>query len=203
MEVRIKDNAITIEGYVNSVERDSKVLRSKDGEFVEQVVTGTWTKALEANKDVKLLFNHNESRDLGSNFELTEDTIGLKIRANITDEEVVKKGKKGLLTGFSFGFLPIKQRYEEAKEGLKRRFLEEIKLFEVSILDCTPAYNGTLCEVRSEEETVELRFTQTEDLKIVDLDKEAEEKRLLDESNNRLEIIKAKTKILKLKQLTR
>lgn len=197
MEIRIKDNSITIEGYVNAVERDSKVLRCKEGKFVEQILPGAWNKALESNKDVKLLFNHNENRDLGSNFELREDQIGLKIKATITDEEVVKKGKKGLLTGFSFGFLPIKEKFEDIKDGLKRRFLEEIKLFEVSILDCTPAYNGTLVEVRSEDEKVELRFEESNENTIVDEDK-------INEDNIKLqnEIRKIKLHNLKLKQRT-
>lgn len=102
------DNNILIDGYVNAVARDSRIMPSINGEFVEQVVPGTFHKALSRARNVDLLLNHNESRKLGSiiegNLKLFEDNIGLRAIATITDEEVIEKAIAGKLKGWSFGF---------------------------------------------------------------------------------------------------
>lgn len=152
MEIRA-DHAI-VEGYVTATGRDSRVLPSPNGPFIEQVVPGTFKRALKNAENVELRFNHQ--RSLGSvkdgNLELKEDNIGLYARATITDEEVIKKGRNGELRGWSFGFYSRKDRREPAGEGLSRRYLEEVDLREVSILDRKPAYIATSIEQRGEED---------------------------------------------------
>ena len=93
MRVQIRENSIEIEGYVNAVCRDSRVLIDRRGKFVEQIQAGAWQRALERENEVRLLFNHDNKRQLGStkdNVELWEDNIGLKIRSTISDEEVIE-----------------------------------------------------------------------------------------------------------------
>ncbi|MBP3931679.1 MAG: HK97 family phage prohead protease [Peptostreptococcaceae bacterium] len=164
MEIRMSDNTITVEGYVNSVARDSKPMHSPKGEFVEQVLPKVWTRALRKAEDVKILFNHIESRELGSiskgNLELYEDAIGLRVKCTIDDEEVVKKAKNNELRGWSFGFLTNKDKWEEINDNLQRRYLQDIDLLEVSLLTVEPAYAGCLAEIRSEGSTEEIRFNQ-------------------------------------------
>ena len=58
MKIEIRDNSIRIEGYVNAICRDSRVLPSPRGRFVEQIKEKVWERALEKAEDVKLLFNH-------------------------------------------------------------------------------------------------------------------------------------------------
>ena len=81
MEIRIKEDSVEIEGYVNAVERLSKPLPSRTGEFVERICKGAFQRALQRNDNVRLLYNHNWSRDLGGtkdgNVELFEEYIGL------------------------------------------------------------------------------------------------------------------------------
>jgi len=165
------DNNILIDGYVNAVARDSRIMPSINGEFVEQVVPGTFHKALSRARNVDLLLNHNESRKLGSiiegNLKLFEDNIGLRAIATITDEEVIKKAIAGKLKGWSFGFYLNNDRWETDSKGIKRRFLEDIELLEVSILDDTknPAYIATSIETRDNKEV--LREIRTADFNAV------------------------------------
>lgn len=165
------DNNILIDGYVNAVARDSWIMPSINGEFVEQVVPGTFHKALSRARNVDLLLNHNESRKLGSiiegNLKLFEDNIGLRAIATITDEEVIEKAIAGKLKGWSFGFYLNNDRWETDSKGIKRRFLEDIELLEVSILDNTknPAYIATSIETRDNKEV--LREIRTADFNAV------------------------------------
>ena len=108
MKINIRADSVEIEGYVNAIERNSKPLWSRMGQFIERICKGAFKKALKRNDDVKILLNHDPSRELGStkqgNLELEEDNIGLKARAIITDKEVVEKARNGDLVGWSFGF---------------------------------------------------------------------------------------------------
>ena len=169
MRIEIRSDSVVIEGYVNAVGRDSRVMKDrKTGKrFVEQIRPGAFKRALEQN-EVQLLLNHDEARNLGStetNLTLYEDSIGLKACAEITDAEVIEKAKKKKLRGWSFGFYERDASEEDAGNGLERRFVEEMELREVSIIDerKIPCYEGTSLEMRAEgkeivkSEVVEVR----------------------------------------------
>lgn len=159
MKIEIRENGLNLEGYINVSERPSKPLRDSEGQFIEVVREGVMGRAIQ-RRNIKLLFNHDLNRVLGdtnSNLQLQEDSIGLRFRAFITDSEVIEKAKKGLLKGCSFGFRALKQSKENIN-GICKRYLEDIELFEVSILDREPAYSGCLAEIRSlENEDLEVR----------------------------------------------
>ena len=161
MKILIRSDSVTIEGYVNAVERNSKPLMSRIGRFIERICKGAFSNALEKNDDVHVLLNHDWSRDLGStkqgNLELTEDSIGLHARAVITDKDVIEDARNGNLVGWSFGFEDIPDGVERAvdtESGLPLRKVKDMKLHEVSILNRakTPAYDGTLIMARSDDE---------------------------------------------------
>ena len=65
MRIEIRADSVTIEGYVNAVERPSKPLLSRFGRFIEKICAGAFGRALERNKDVRIFLNHNPERDLG------------------------------------------------------------------------------------------------------------------------------------------
>ena len=155
MRIEIRADSVLVEGYVNAVGRDSRPLLSSDGSrFVEQIVPGAFARAL-SKRDVDILLNHDETKKLGStqtNLTLIEDSIGLKARAIIKDSTVIEKARAKKLSGWSFGFYDINSRTEDISEGLKRRFVEDLELVEVSIIDDTlvPAYQGTSIETRAD-----------------------------------------------------
>lgn len=160
MKIEIRNGAeIRISGYVNAVERDSRVLPPEMGvgagsRFVEKVGAGAFKRAIERNPNVRLLFNHE--REIGSvsggQLKLREDNIGLHAEAVITDAEVVAAAKRGELRGWSFGFFGARSAWEDIGGDLKRRTLTDFDLSEVSILTKTPAYVGTSVEMRSADE---------------------------------------------------
>lgn len=157
MKVSIRADSVLIEGYVNAIERNSKPLMSRIGQFIERICKGAFSNALKRNDDVHVLLNHDWSRDLGStkqgNLELVEDNIGLHARAVITDSEVVEKARRGDLVGWSFGFQD-REVEQGVEHGLPLRAVRDMDLMEVSILDRTksPAYDGTLIMARSEDD---------------------------------------------------
>ena len=162
MEIRVKEDSVEIEGYVNAIERNSKPLMSRVGQFIERICKGAFKKALKRNDDVHILLNHDWSRDLGStkkgNLELEEDNIGLKARACITDSEVVQKARNGELVGWSFGFQD-REVENTLERGIPHRAVKDLDLAEVSILDKrkTPAYDGTLIMARDDSEEIHFR----------------------------------------------
>jgi HK97 family phage prohead protease len=114
---------------------------------------------LERAENVEILLNHDNNRLLGStkqgNLELYEDTIGLHARAEITDADVIQKARQGDLIGWSFGFTD-RDVEEKIEDGNRIRAVKDLNLYEVSIIDRSklPCYEGTLVEVRAEEEII-------------------------------------------------
>lgn len=157
MKLTIRSDNVTIEGYVNAVERNSKPLMSRIGQFLERICKGAFGRAIERNKDIHVLLNHDWNKDLGStakgNLELREDPIGLYAVTTVTDKETVEAAKNGDLVGWSFGFRDLDVETRE-EDGLPLRVVRDLDLQEVSILDRRkiPAYDGTLITVRAEGE---------------------------------------------------
>ena len=169
VEIRANNTAV-ITGYVNVTGRESRVLRDVNGEFIELIKPGTFKHALEKRDSVGLMFNHK--RPLGStkdNLELYEDNIGLYARALVSDPEVIEQAKAKKLTGWSFRFKKEKDSWETRDDGIRRRILEDIDLFEVSILDVTPAYIATSIELRDDGNQDLVEYRQSEDeIQVVD-----------------------------------
>lgn len=162
MKINVRADTVEISGYVNAVERNSKPLMSRIGQFIERICKGAFKKAIKRNNDIHILLNHNWERDLGStkegNLELNEDNIGLFARATITDPEVVQKARNGDLVGWSFGFAD-RDVQNTLENGIPTRAVKDLDLYEVSILDRTksPAYEGTLITARAETNEIHFR----------------------------------------------
>lgn len=155
MRIEIRNDSVILDGYVNAVGRESRILPSPKGRFKEQIVPKTFERALSKGGSVDLLFNHIKNRKLGStaegNLELREDNIGLRAIATVTDTEVMDKARNGELQGWSFGMYVNKDIWTDGTDGVQKRAIEDLDLIEVSILDKTPAYFGTSIEARGEE----------------------------------------------------
>lgn len=170
MLIKIRQDSVTIEGYVNAVERNSKPLNERGVTFIERIASGAFKRAIARAKDIRILLNHNWDRNLGGTadgtLELEEDAIGLKARATITDPEVIEDARHGDLVGWSFGFRDedVKQLRDE-ESGLPLRKVNDLELYEVSLLNRSksPAYVGTLVNVRSTENGEDLVVNLSED----------------------------------------
>ena len=174
MKIEVRNDCVLIDGYVNAIERDSKVLYGKKGKFIEKIKAGAFQRSLERAKcsksDVKVLLNHDYNRELTSTKDektiIKEDSIGLRCTCEIRDAEVIEKAKKGKLSGWSFGFIPLKEEVNNSDNEIMHRDVRELELKEVSILDNTkiPAYDGTSIETRTEtfEDFIEIRMVNDE-----------------------------------------
>lgn len=174
MQVRINGDSVAIEGYVNAVERASRPLMSRTGQFVERICKGAFKSAIKRNDDIHILLNHDWSRDLGSTrsgeLELEENNIGLYARATIHDPDVIAKARNGELIGWSFGFRD-RDVENTVERGMPTRAVKDLDLFEVSILDRSksPAYEGTLITARSADNEMQFRGEEfIEEVSIVD-----------------------------------
>ena len=172
MEIETRDDGITIlRGYVNAVERDSRLLpKSMAKEAPEgfasfsapiMIREKTFARALEKGENILFKFNHGRTigdTESGS-LKLEEDSIGLRAEATTDDPEIRQAAQEGRLTGWSFGFLAKKATWENAGR-YDRRTIDEMDLKEVSILTKTPAYIGTSIELRSYDEEQETANTE-------------------------------------------
>lgn len=177
-KVEIRKNGankeVYISGYVNAVERDSRILPPKmtsspevRGSFVERVSAGVFDRAIKKAHNIDVRFNHEYTIGSTSDRRLTlkEDEIGLFAEVVTDDEKVVASAEHRRLRGWSFGFVNPMERWERGKY-YDRRYLDDFELTEVSILDIEPAYYGTNIvnvEMRSESgNKIELRFFDDE-----------------------------------------
>ena len=199
MKINIREDSVVIEGYVNAVERASKPLISRFGEFIEKICAGAFGRALKRNDDVRILLNHDATRDLGGTgtgeLELEEDNIGLHARATITDPEVIDDARKGNLVGWSFGFMDRDVKVTQDNEsGLPFRAVKDLDLYEVSILnrEKSPAYAGTLVNVRAAGEKVFLgEANEPENIETIDETIKAQEEAIAEAVNETLSEIRA------------
>ena len=182
LEIREQDGVYKIGGYINATERNSNILKDKEGrKFIEKVRAGAFKEALEdaekENREIPLMYRHKKL--ITKNVELREDNIGLRFEAEV-DEDTYNMVKDNNLQ-CSFGFVPLKENIKNITLGFYERLLEKIRLLEVTITPL-PAYNGSLVECREEEDEMELRelleLREELDKKIEELtDKELEEEK--------------------------
>lgn len=162
IEFRIKDVQIDctgdmkVGGYVNVTERESETLYSQTrGKWFKEVMKkGVFQKALQRNKSVPCLLEHNWENVLAHTDEgsltLVEDNIGLRFDAVINNPEVYEQVRNGQINSCSFGFRVRNESVEPINQRLERRYVSEIELLEVSLVK-NPAYTGSLVEQRNLE----------------------------------------------------
>ena len=170
MKIEIRNDKAVVSGYVNAVGRDSRPITDVRGKFVEQIEPGAFRASLERSENVDLLLNHDKSKVYAStrdgSLKLTEDSIGLRAEAVLSDAEMIRKARSGEFRGWSFGMYVGDSAMEERAEGIPRRHVKSLNMFEVSLIDKSkiPCYVGTSVECRAEGEDVlaELRYSEEE-----------------------------------------
>lgn len=115
----------------------------------------------------------------------------------VTDPEVMEKARKKELRGWSFGFCVNKDKWEDAENGMQRRYLEDIDLSEVSILDRTPAYVATSIEQRGDDESVIEKRSIEDVSEVIDAGEKVKEKE--QEKRDLLSVQKCEAEYLKMK----
>lgn len=184
MRIEVRNDSVILDGYVTAILRDSKPIPSVNGKFIEQIEPRAFQNALDRAENVDLLLNHDENRKLGSiadgNLQLFEDNIGLRAICTVTDAAVIEKAKNNELRGWSFGFYANKDRWEYTEnECIQRRYISDLDIFEVSIIDNTktPAYVATSIETREDKEVIKENRNNDFKAVVIDSTKQVEGKR--------------------------
>ena len=127
------------------------------GWFREVIRPGAFTKTL-AERDVKMLWNHDTNFPLGSTraktLALQESARGLEVDNDPPtkghNEGFIESIQRGDVTQMSFGFEVIKENVTRFENGLDLREILEVKLWEVSPVTF-PAYSDTEIGMRAQE----------------------------------------------------
>lgn len=163
---------LTVSGYVNKTGEWSQPL-GREKRFIERIVPGTFTRALQKGNDVDLLAEHDSSKLLAStkndSLTLREDDNGLFMEARISPTSWGKDYhtliKDGLLTNMSFGMAVGKDNWEKRSDGLYERSIEDISLVEVSVVK-NPAYVQSTIQARSIDIIDEPQINLSEETKM-------------------------------------
>ena len=121
--------------------------------FREVIRRGAFTQSLSEERDILCLVDHNPERLLGrtssNTLKLWEDEKGLAFEVLLPDttqgQDILSLAKRGDLGGCSFGFT-VPQDGEVWKGNLRE--LRNITLFEISVVNSWPAYQGTDVQAR-------------------------------------------------------
>lgn len=144
-EVREESDGMHLTGYAARFNEPSEPLP-----FIERIAPGAFKRSLKSRNDIKLLWNHDSSKVLGSTragtLTLTEDDRGLRVSAVLPNNSWGNDAKvsiqRGDVTGWSFGFT-VPQGGDSWSEDGAERTLNSVRLLEVSTGVSFPAYSST------------------------------------------------------------
>jgi HK97 family phage prohead protease len=151
LEVREVGNGATFMGYAAVFNSDSEPLP-----FVEQIRPGAFQRTLSSRNNIKMFVNHDDTMVLASTrsgtLRLAEDSRGLKVEADLPQEVTYARDltvlmRKQVVDSMSFGFSVPPGGDEWSQDG-QRRFLNEVRLHEVSVVTGFPAYEATSATIR-------------------------------------------------------
>lgn len=117
--------------------------------FRERIAHGAFRKTI-AENDIRALFNHDPNFVLGRNTNKTlmleEDRKGLLAEVTLPNtsyaRDLLEVVERGDISGGSFGFIPIREKWLNSEDGSLVRELREVKLYDVSPVTF-PAYPAT------------------------------------------------------------
>jgi uncharacterized protein len=130
--------------------------RSEDlGGFVEEIDPSAFNKTIQ-EADVRALWQHDATLVMGrtraGTLEVAVDARGLRYSATLPDAQWARDAAESLRRGdvsqSSFGFIAVRDRWEDLEDGGLLRTLLEVKLRDVSPVTF-PAYPETSAAVRS------------------------------------------------------
>lgn len=187
------ENTRKIGGYINVTERESEILynKNKGKWFKETMKKGVFERALDRANDIPLLLQHDWDKKLASTsnktLNLREDQVGLRFEAEIEDEKLYSEIRDGKINHCSFGFSVVTEQIEPINNRLEKRSVEEINLYEVSLVK-NPAYEGSIVEARQYEQALkmdeETLLHSSEDNTVTITVKNDEEIRKIDSEEN-------------------
>jgi HK97 family phage prohead protease len=142
-----------LEGYAAVFNQETRV-----ADFREIIRPGAFSNTIKKGRDILALSDHDAAKVLArtksGTLRLAEDSRGLHFDLDLPDttagRDVLALAERGDIGGASFGFKVPKDG--ETRSGDLRE-LRAIDLFEISIVSSWPAYDGTIVNARSWQES--------------------------------------------------
>lgn len=157
-EFRVKEDTdaqkIYLDGYFIRFNEETELYPG----LVEEVDSKSVIDSLKSN-DIRCLFNHDTGMVLGragnSTLALKADDTGLFGGVEINRDDpnamaIYSRVKRGDINACSFGFMPLSETYEERDDGSTKIIINEMDLFEVSVVTF-PAYPQTEIAARNDD----------------------------------------------------
>lgn len=142
-----------IEGYAAVFNQWSEDL----GGFVERILPGAFSDAIQTGVDVRALINHNPDLVLGrttaGTLELSEDEVGLRVRIHLPEtqyaRDLLATMERGDVNQMSFGFSVMTggDRWSSDGDITRREIVKIERLYDVSVVTF-PAYPQTAATAR-------------------------------------------------------
>lgn len=151
------DDGLTLEGYA-AVFNEWTEIDSWEGSFRERIAPGAFRKTLSERTPI-LQFDHGThpligSLPLGVFTSIKEDEHGLRVKARLSDNWLVQPIRDairdGAITGMSFRFRVIRDKWAKGSDKMAERTINEVALYEAGPV-VFPAYEQTTVGVRSRE----------------------------------------------------
>ncbi len=148
-ELEIRAKGRRLEGYAALFGTEARI-----GSFTETIRSGAFSRTLANGGDVLALVDHDPGRVLArtrsGTLRLSQDTRGLGFSLDLPDtmagRDVLALAERGDLGGMSFGFqVPAGG---DVWKG-EARELVAVDLFEISVVQAFPAYDGTVINARA------------------------------------------------------
>lgn len=172
----------TIDGYAIVFNSLSHNL----GGFVERVLPEATDGVIEKS-DVVALLNHDASRGIlgrsrngKGSLQLNADEHGLRFVVDAPHtalgDECLEYLRRGDATQCSFAFSVAEDSWEKQEDGTYLRTIKRFeRLYDCSILTCTPAYEATSVSCRSFDEFKEAEAKAEEEARLAEEKRQAEE----------------------------
>lgn len=144
----------TLAGYAAVYGQESREITEHGARFRERIAPGAFAATLEANDDVKLLYNHDAAavlaRTRSGTLRLSSDDTGLAFAASLPEttlgNDVRVMLERGDLSGeMSFGFFVVADEWNKART---ERTVKRARLVEISTV-WDAAYPQTNSSLRS------------------------------------------------------
>ena len=155
LPIELRAKGRRLEGYAALFGTEAKI-----GRITETIRQGAFKTSLSNGHDILALADHDPQKVLArtksGTLRLAEDSNGLAFDLDLPNtsigRDILELAERGDVGGMSFGFRAI----DEAIDGNKRE-LRAVELYEISVVQAFPAYDGTSINARSVDKINPLR----------------------------------------------
>jgi hypothetical protein len=150
----------------NEFEGYASVFRNVDS-YRDVIEPGAFTKTIQENKRIKVLWQHDPMQPIGKPILMQEDNHGLYVKAKISDttlgREAMALMRDGVIDELSIGFNTVKEDWDKDQQV---RRIKEVKLWEFSPVTFAANDQAAITAVKNNSFDVErLLFNINNELK--------------------------------------